>query len=62
MSEFHKKTTAQEMHDRKSAARRAVAALSVEEKFVRLVRLQEMASSVARAAGRESKEPWKIGR
>tara|TARA_Y100001978_G_C23577043_1_gene377035 strand:- start:582 stop:791 length:210 start_codon:yes stop_codon:yes gene_type:complete len=60
MSKFHKKTTQEEIYDRKSTGRRDIASLSVEEKIERLVMLQKMNSNVARAAGREYKQPWDI--
>lgn len=60
MSEFHKVTTQEEIYRRKASARFSSASRPVEEKIDTLIKLQQMTASVAKAAGRECKEPWTI--
>lgn len=48
-----------ELFARKSERRRELAALPVEQKFEILLRLQQLASDVALAAGRPAPSPWK---
>ena len=49
---------ARDLFARKRARRRELAALPVEEKFAILLRLQQLASEVAQAAGRSARTPW----
>ena len=51
---------ARDLFARKRERRRELAALPVEQKFEILLRLQRLASDVARAAGRPASEPWKV--
>jgi hypothetical protein len=60
MSEFQKVTTQEEIVRQKASGRRALAKRPIEEKIETLVKIQQMTSAVARAAGREYKQPWNI--
>jgi hypothetical protein len=60
MSGFQKITTQEEIFRRKAASRRISATQPIEEKIKTLVKIQQMTSAVARAAGRDSKQPWNI--
>jgi hypothetical protein len=53
---------AQAVFARKRERRQQLAALPVEEKFEILLHLQQLASDVAKAAGRPAKQPWVIPR
>ena len=52
---------AEELFHQKRMRRRALAALTVEEKFQILLRLQRLSCEVALAAGRKPRAPWRIG-
>ncbi|HEY9714169.1 MAG TPA: hypothetical protein V6C72_11920 [Chroococcales cyanobacterium] len=62
MSKLRKLTTQEEIFSQKASGRRALAARPIEEKVEILVKLQQMTTSFARAAGRAYKEPWNIKR
>ncbi len=49
---------AEELFRAKRERRRALAALPVEEKYKILLRLQELAGELAKAAGRPPRKPW----
>ncbi len=49
-----------EQFRKKELRRRDLAAKSVEEKLEILIKLQQITTTVARQAGREYKESWKI--
>lgn len=53
---------AQAVFTGKRERRRQLAALPVEQKFTILLHLQQLASEVAKAAGRPAKKPWSIPR
>lgn len=44
----------------KAARRRELASLPIESKLKRLVKLQQVAYTIARQVGRESRRPWTI--
>lgn len=49
---------AEELFREKRQRRRELAALSVEEKFKILLQLQRFACDVAKASGRQPRQPW----
>ncbi len=60
MSDTRKLKSQEELFQAKAERRRDLAALPVEEKFEMLIKLQQMASAVAKQAGREYKKPWDV--
>lgn len=51
---------AEEVFEKKRRRRRLIAALSVEEKFATLIKLQQIAFDIATSVGRQAKRPWKL--
>ncbi len=50
----------QEVFRQKALRRRDLAALPIEEKLVRLIRLQKIAYTIGRQVGREPRRPWSV--
>jgi hypothetical protein len=60
MNPDSKPTTFDELIASKGRQRKSLASEKVEDKIKVLVKLQQLASSVARQSGRPYKEPWNI--
>jgi hypothetical protein len=60
MNMKHVPASQEEVYRQKAARRRELASLPIEEKLKRLVRLQQIAYTVARQVGRECRRPWTI--